>query len=103
MKTRRKTANIWYTIYAAHSDELLAYGSPVTCARMMGIPVGDIYSLVSRTRSGRTKCYTIVWEDLDAHTCKIFGEGNHGKQYKTNRRKPSAPGERRDSYDLHRD
>lgn len=79
MRKRRKGPNIWYTIYAAHSDEVLAYGDPATCARMLGISTADVHSLVSNTRNGRLRCYAIVREDLNAHTCEIFGEGNRGR------------------------
>lgn len=70
---------IWYTIYAADDDKLLAYGDVKTCGRMLGKTTQKVHELISDTKSGRIKSYTVVREDLDQNTYEVFGEDNRGR------------------------
>ncbi len=69
----------YYTVYRNGTDEVVAFGSAKECAAKRGITLDSFHSFVSNTRSGRTKTYTVIVEDLDEN-------GNPIKQKKITRK-----------------
>lgn len=63
---------LWYTIYDADTDDLIACGSARDCANIMGTSVSNIHSLISRVKSGYNRKYTIVREDLAEGTYEVY-------------------------------
>ena len=57
---------MYYTVYDARTDDVLAAGNAVQCAAMLGCPnARTFHSVVSKVRCGRVKKYVVVVEDLD--------------------------------------
>lgn len=55
---------VWYTIWDAHTDDLLAFGDGAMCARTLGITLNSFYTTVSRCCSGEYKCWSILKEHI---------------------------------------
>lgn len=57
---------MYYTVYDARTDDVLAFGNAAQCAAMMGCANTRIFhSIVSKTWHGKIKKYAVVAEDLD--------------------------------------
>lgn len=57
---------MYYTVYDARTDEVLAFGNAAQCAAMLGCANARIFhSIVSKVWHGRVKKYAVVAEDLD--------------------------------------
>ena len=50
----------YYTIYLNSTDEIVALGSALECAKMLNRSLASFYCTVNRNRSGKHKKYTIV-------------------------------------------
>ena len=68
----------WYTIYNAHNDDVVAFGTMDDCARMMGRTKNAIAVLVNRTREHKNLSYTIVVEDLLNGKYSVYGADHRG-------------------------
>ena len=55
----------YYTVYKNKDDQIVAFGDAKTCADQLKITLESFYSFVSNTRSGRTRTYTVVVEDMN--------------------------------------
>lgn len=57
---------MYYTVYDARTDDVLAFGNATQCAAMMGCANTRIFhSIVSKVWHGKHKKYNVVAEDLD--------------------------------------
>ena len=54
---------VYYTVYLAKTDEVVAYGTSAECAKQMGKTINGFHSLVSKNRSGKHHKYIIVVDD----------------------------------------
>lgn len=62
---RNKKQHI-YTVWSAETDHLLAYGTVTECTRVLGFASENgFYSMVSRTKSGKLKKYTVLVESYE--------------------------------------
>lgn len=55
--------NLYYTVYLAKTDEVVAYGTSAECAKQMGKNINGFHSLVSKNRSGKHYKYIIVFDN----------------------------------------
>lgn len=58
----KRGKNVWYTIWDAATDEVLAFGDGPTCARMLGKSLGSFYSTVSRVLGGEYSHLVVLKE-----------------------------------------
>ncbi len=57
---------MYYTVYDARTDDVLAFGNAVQCAAMLGCAsYQTFHSIVSKVQHGKHKKYSVVVEDLD--------------------------------------
>ncbi len=57
---------MYYTVYDARTDEVLAFGNATQCAATLGCANARIFhSIVSKAWHGKIKKYAVVAEDLD--------------------------------------
>jgi len=56
---------MYYTVYDARTDEVLAFGNIVQCADRLGTSAQTMRSIISKVRRGKLKRYSVVVEDLD--------------------------------------
>lgn len=57
---------MYYTVYDARTDDVLAFGNAAQCAIMLGCANARIFhSIVSKAWHGKIKKYAVVAEDLD--------------------------------------
>ena len=61
----------YYTVYRNGSDDVVAFGTAKECAEARGMTLRSFYSFISNTRSGRTKTYTVISEDVIEDEDKI--------------------------------
>ena len=61
----RRGKNVWYTIWDAATDEVLAFGDGPTCARMLGKSLESFYSTVSRVVSGEYNHLVVLKEKIE--------------------------------------
>lgn len=52
----------YYTVYDARTDDILAFGESMQCAKMLGITHASFYSMASRVRKGKCDKYALVIE-----------------------------------------
>lgn len=71
-----RVSTLWYTIYDAATDDLLAIGFARDCGRILGISTGSVNSLISRVKTGKNKKYTIVRENLAEGTYEVYNPGH---------------------------
>lgn len=62
----------YYTVYRNGSDDVVAFGTAKECAEARGMTLRSFYSFISNTRSGRTKTYTVISEDVNEDEDKIL-------------------------------
>lgn len=62
--SRGRDRTVWYTVWNAKTDEVLAFGDGPTCARTMGITHQAFLSIVSRVGNGQNKKYVILKEKI---------------------------------------
>ena len=62
----------YYTVYRNGTDEVVAFGTAEECAKIRGITLDSFHSFVSNTRSGRTKTYSVIVEDIDEEEEKML-------------------------------
>ncbi len=55
----------YYTVYRNDTDEVVAFGTAKECADKRKMTVESFHSFVSNTRSGRTKTYSVIVEELE--------------------------------------
>lgn len=67
---------IWYTVYRAEDDAVLAIGTAQMCAKAFGWTVSNLRSMISKVKSKSNRSYAIVVEDLEAGTCVVYGDDN---------------------------
>lgn len=67
---------IWYTVYRAEDDTVLAIGTARMCANALGWTESNLRSMISKVKSKRNRSYAIVVEDLEARTCVVYGDDN---------------------------
>ena len=75
----RRKSSIWYTVYEAYRDRLVVIGTSSECAAFMGCSVDAFHCLVSHVKSGKSKAYCVVIEDLEAGTYSVYGSSNTGE------------------------
>lgn len=75
-----RKVTVWYTIYDAATDDLLACGTTRDCARILDMTPASVQSIISRVRHGKDKTRTIVKEDLSKGTYEVYGAGNGQKE-----------------------
>lgn len=73
---------MWWTVYDAGTDDVLACGRTMECARAMGKSKDTFVSTVSKVRNGKVRCYVIVREDLETGEIVTYGAENTGRQRK---------------------
>lgn len=57
---------MYYTVYNARTDDVLAFGNAAQCAVMLGYANSQTFhSIVSKVQHGKQKKYSVVVEDLD--------------------------------------
>lgn len=56
---------MYYTVYDARTDEVLAFGNIAQCASRLGTSSQTMRSIISKVRHGKLKRYAVVVEDLD--------------------------------------
>lgn len=57
---------MYYTVYDARTDNVLAFGNAVQCAAMLGCANSQTFhAIVSKVQHGKHKKYSVVVEDLD--------------------------------------
>lgn len=57
---------MYYTVYDARTDDVLAFGNAAQCAVMLGYASSQTFhSIVSKVQHGKHKKYSVVVEDLD--------------------------------------
>jgi hypothetical protein len=57
---------MYYTVYDARTDDVLAFGNAAQCAVMLGCASSQTFhSIVSKVQHGKHKKYSVVVEDLD--------------------------------------
>ena len=78
--------NVWFTIYKADDDTVLAFGDKQTCAKMMETTLAGLNWVIHKVKVGKLRCYTIVIEDLDSGTYTVYGGENRGRPYKYKRK-----------------
>ncbi len=61
-------SNKYYTVYndRTETETIIAAGDANECARILGMTRDSFHSFVSNTRSGRTKGFYVVVEDLNS-------------------------------------
>ena len=68
-KSKYTRQKLYYTIYDNHSEEIIAFGIAEECAKQLGRSLDSFYSMVYRSKKGKTKKYTIfserLYDDLD--------------------------------------
>lgn len=52
----------YYTVYDSRTDDVLAFGESMQCAKMLGITHASFYSMTSRVRAGKCDKYALVIE-----------------------------------------
>ena len=67
-----------YFVYRAATDELLAMGTALECARGLGISRDSFYSAVSRDRHGKRFGYKIIAEGLHVRDDEPDGAAGEG-------------------------
>ncbi len=65
-------------VYKAEGDELLVCGTSADCARYFGCSINSFHCMVHNVKTGRTKSFCIVVEDLGLGIYTVWGEGNTG-------------------------
>lgn len=60
-----QTNALYYTLYLASTDEIVAFGTARNCARMLGMTVARFHQLISRIRTGRNKKFEFYAEPVD--------------------------------------
>ena len=56
---------VYYTVYLAENDEIVAYGTPDECAKMLGMSKNTFFSIVCHTKGGRLNKYEFCRELVD--------------------------------------
>lgn len=69
---------MYYTIYDAKTNELLASGSAKLCARMLGMSMSSFYTIMHRARHGMQQKYTVLEEPYKADQ-EVDGWPSEGK------------------------
>jgi hypothetical protein len=64
----------YYTVYLSSTDEVIAYGTSIQCAKKMNMTIGSFYCAVDRSRSGKRKKYVFIEEEI---TAKEYDEYNN--------------------------
>lgn len=63
----------YYTVYK--DDEIVAFGSSIECTQKLGLKnTKQFYALISKSRSGLRRHYSIVVEDMND------GDGDENKR-----------------------
>ena len=73
---------MWWTVYDAGTDNVLACGRTSECAKAMGKNEGNFVSMISKVRNGKVRCYVIVREDLETGEIVTYGAENAGRPRK---------------------
>ena len=55
----------YYTIYLNATEEIVVSGTARECAKKMNKSLNCFYSLISKTKLGKHKKYSIYSEDID--------------------------------------
>lgn len=55
---------IWYTVYLAATEEVVASGTGPQCAKALGMTLSSFYCAVDRTQRGRQNKYVFYKENL---------------------------------------
>ena len=58
-------AQNYYTVYNAKTDDVVASGTEVECAKAMHRSLASFYCTVSRNRSGKHHKYSIVIDSIE--------------------------------------
>lgn len=56
---------LYYTIYHAADDSIVAFGSAGDCARMLNMTLPSFYSMISCINHGKSKRYEYYSEPLE--------------------------------------
>ena len=56
---------VYYTVYLAANDRIVAFGTPAECAKQLGMSKHTFYSTISHTKHGRIKKYEFCREYVD--------------------------------------
>lgn len=62
----RPGKKVEYTIYRKGTDELVAMGPPAVCAKILGVTVPSLHSIVSRAIRGKHGRYEIFKDEGEA-------------------------------------
>ncbi len=55
---------IFYTVYLKRTDEIIASGSSISCAKQMNKSLNGFHSIVSKNTKGKQHKYEILKENL---------------------------------------
>lgn len=61
---------LYYTIYLASNDEVVASGLATQCAQQMNMTLGTFYSTVSRVNRKKNQKYEVLREKEYEKLCK---------------------------------
>ena len=63
---------IYYTVYLSKTDEIVASGTSIECAKIMGKSLNGFHSMVSKNMAGIQKKYTIIRESVNDEEDESF-------------------------------
>ena len=71
---------VYYTVYLAKNDKIVAFGTPAECAEMLGMTKNTFLSTMSHTKRGRLTKYEVYKELVDEAEYRGFKRAAHSPQ-----------------------